>query len=45
MSILESISTTLNNILDIIEEKHQKTDATVTDLLISLQEIKLGGYK
>ena len=48
MQTMNSISTTLNDIqsqLKLLHEKHQQTDATVTNLQASLEEIKSSGYK
>ena len=45
---MNSISTTLNDIQSLLKqlhEKHQQTDATVTNLKASLEEIKFSGYK
>ena len=45
---MNSISTTLNDIQSLLKqlhEKHQQTDATVTNLKASLEEIKSSGYK
>ena len=48
MQTMNSISTTLNDIqsqLKLLHEKHQQTDATVTNFQASLEEIKSSGYK
>ena len=48
MQTLNSINTTLNEILSqlkLLQEKHQQTDATVTILQTSLEELKSSGYK
>ena len=48
MQALNSISTMLNEIqsqLKLLQEKHQQTDATVTNLQTSLEEIKSSSYK